>query len=137
SVRVSQHMRWRRSGVCNGGLSGVGSPATTSREPRQARKGAAVAVELGAGVGLARTSHAHKGNRLSYRVLALKWRPRRFDQLVGQPHVVQALVNSLKEQRFHHAYLFTGTRGVGKTTIARLLAKALNCETGIVPEPCG
>jgi DNA polymerase-3 subunit gamma/tau len=74
---------------------------------------------------------------LSYRVLALKWRPRRFDQLVGQPHVVQALVNSLKQQRLHHAYLFTGTRGVGKTTIARLLAKALNCETGIVPEPCG
>jgi DNA polymerase-3 subunit gamma/tau len=74
---------------------------------------------------------------LSYRVLALKWRPRRFDQLVGQPHVVQALVNSLTEQRLHHAYLFTGTRGVGKTTIARLLAKALNCETGIVPEPCG
>ncbi len=69
---------------------------------------------------------------MSYRVLALKWRPRRFDQLVGQPHVVQALVNSLKEQRLHHAYLFTGTRGVGKTTIARLLAKALNCETGIV-----
>ena len=74
---------------------------------------------------------------MSYRVLALKWRPRRFDQRVGQPHVVQALVNSLKQQRLHHAYLFTGTRGVGKTTIARLLAKALNCETGIVPEPCG
>jgi DNA polymerase-3 subunit gamma/tau len=74
---------------------------------------------------------------LSYKVLALKWRPRRFDQLVGQPHVVQALVNSLKEQRLHHAYLFSGTRGVGKTTVARLLAKAMNCETGIVPEPCG
>ena len=74
---------------------------------------------------------------MSYRVLALKWRPRRFDQLVGQPHVVQALVNSLKEQRLHHAYLFSGTRGVGKTTVARLLAKAMNCETGIVPEPCG
>jgi DNA polymerase-3 subunit gamma/tau len=74
---------------------------------------------------------------LSYTVLALKWRPRRFDQLVGQPHVVQALVNSLKENRLHHAYLFSGTRGVGKTTVARLLAKALNCETGIVPEPCG
>jgi len=74
---------------------------------------------------------------LSYTVLALKWRPRRFDQLVGQPHVVQALVNSLKENRLHHAYLFSGTRGVGKTTIARLFAKALNCETGIVPEPCG
>jgi DNA polymerase-3 subunit gamma/tau len=74
---------------------------------------------------------------LSYTVLALKWRPRRFDELVGQPHVVQALVNSLKENRLHHAYLFSGTRGVGKTTVARLLAKALNCETGIVPEPCG
>jgi DNA polymerase III subunit gamma/tau len=74
---------------------------------------------------------------LSYTVLALKWRPRRFDQLVGQPHVVQALVNSLKENRLHHAYLFSGTRGVGKTTIARLFAKALNCETGVVPEPCG
>ena len=74
---------------------------------------------------------------MSYKVLALKWRPRRFDQLVGQPHVVQALVNSLKEQRLHHAYLFSGTRGVGKTTVARLLAKAMNCETGIVPEPCG
>jgi len=74
---------------------------------------------------------------LSYTVLALKWRPRRFDQLVGQPHVVQALVNSLKENRLHHAYLFSGTRGVGKTTIARLFAKALNCDTGVVPEPCG
>ena len=74
---------------------------------------------------------------MSYKVLALKWRPRRFDQLVGQPHVVQALVNSLKQQRLHHAYLFSGTRGVGKTTVARLLAKAMNCETGIVPEPCG
>ncbi|HVY64521.1 MAG TPA: DNA polymerase III subunit gamma/tau [Gammaproteobacteria bacterium] len=74
---------------------------------------------------------------MSYTVLALKWRPRRFEQLVGQPHVVQALANSLKENRLHHAYLFTGTRGVGKTTVARLLAKALNCETGIVAEPCG
>jgi DNA polymerase-3 subunit gamma/tau len=75
--------------------------------------------------------------RVSYTVLALKWRPRRFEELVGQPHVVQALANSLKENRLHHAYLFTGTRGVGKTTVARLLAKALNCEKGIVPEPCG
>jgi DNA polymerase-3 subunit gamma/tau len=69
--------------------------------------------------------------------LARKWRPRRFEELVGQPHVVQALANSLKHQRLHHAYLFTGTRGIGKTTVARLLAKALNCETGIVEEPCG
>jgi DNA polymerase-3 subunit gamma/tau len=74
---------------------------------------------------------------VSYTVLARKWRPRRFEELVGQPHVVQALANSLKDQRLHHAYLFTGTRGIGKTTVARLLAKALNCETGIVAEPCG
>jgi len=74
---------------------------------------------------------------VSYTVLALKWRPRRFEDLVGQPHVVQALANSLKQNRLHHAYLFTGTRGVGKTTVARLLAKALNCDTGIVAEPCG
>jgi DNA polymerase-3 subunit gamma/tau len=74
---------------------------------------------------------------VSYTVLALKWRPRRFEDLVGQPHVVQALANSLAQNRLHHAYLFTGTRGVGKTTVARLLAKALNCETGIVAEPCG
>ncbi|HEY8521678.1 MAG TPA: DNA polymerase III subunit gamma/tau [Gammaproteobacteria bacterium] len=74
---------------------------------------------------------------MSYKVLAVKWRPRRFEQLVGQPHVVQALVNSLKDQRLHHAYLFTGTRGVGKTTVARVLAKALNCAQGVVAEPCG
>ena len=74
---------------------------------------------------------------MSYRVLAVKWRPRRFADLIGQPHVVTALVNSLAAGRLHHAYLFTGTRGVGKTTVARILAKALNCETGVVAEPCG
>jgi DNA polymerase-3 subunit gamma/tau len=74
---------------------------------------------------------------VTYTVLARKWRPRRFEELVGQPHVVQALANSLADNRLHHAYLFTGTRGIGKTTVARLLAKALNCETGIVAEPCG
>ncbi|MEK7836169.1 MAG: DNA polymerase III subunit gamma/tau, partial [Pseudomonadota bacterium] len=70
-------------------------------------------------------------------VLARKWRPRIFSELVGQEHVVRALTNALTQQRLHHAYLFTGTRGVGKTTLARIIAKALNCETGITAEPCG
>ncbi len=74
---------------------------------------------------------------MSYQVLARKWRPRSFAELVGQEHVVQALVNALTQGRLHHAYLFTGTRGVGKTTVARILAKALNCETGVSAEPCG
>ncbi len=75
---------------------------------------------------------------MSYQVLARKWRPRVFEEIVGQPHVVTALVNALDSKRLHHAYLFTGTRGVGKTTLARILAKALNCETnGISSKPCG
>ena len=74
---------------------------------------------------------------MSYLVLARKYRPKTFEQLVGQSHVVQALTNALRSQRLHHAYLFTGTRGVGKTTVSRILAKSLNCETGITAEPCG
>ena len=74
---------------------------------------------------------------MSYQVLARKWRPRVFEEIVGQPHVVTALVNALDSKRLHHAYLFTGTRGVGKTTLARILAKAINCETGITSKPCG
>lgn len=74
---------------------------------------------------------------MSYQVLARKWRPRLFREMVGQTHVLQALINALDHDRLHHAYLFTGTRGVGKTTIARILAKCLNCETGVSSEPCG
>lgn len=69
--------------------------------------------------------------------LARKWRPRSFDELVGQEHVVRALANALEAKRLHHAYLFTGTRGVGKTTLARIIAKAFNCERGVSPSPCG
>ncbi len=70
-------------------------------------------------------------------VLARKWRPKDFSGLTGQDHVIKALTNALEQKRLHHAYLFTGTRGVGKTTIARILAKALNCESGITAKPCG
>ncbi len=74
---------------------------------------------------------------MSYQVLARKWRPRTFEDMVGQEHVLQALIHALDNQRLHHAYLFTGTRGVGKTTIGRLLARCLNCETGVTATPCG
>lgn len=74
---------------------------------------------------------------MTYQVLARKWRPRSFREMAGQSHVLKTLINSLDNNRLHHAYLFTGTRGVGKTTIARILAKCLNCETGISAEPCG
>ncbi|WP_108125465.1 DNA polymerase III subunit gamma/tau [Saccharospirillum mangrovi] len=74
---------------------------------------------------------------MSYQVLARKWRPATFSDMVGQSHVLKALINALDQQRLHHAYLFTGTRGVGKTTLARLLAKSLNCEQGVSSRPCG
>jgi DNA polymerase-3 subunit gamma/tau len=74
---------------------------------------------------------------MSYQVLARKWRPNTFSEMVGQEHVLQALINALDNDRLHHAYLFTGTRGVGKTTIARILAKCLNCEEGVGSKPCG
>lgn len=74
---------------------------------------------------------------MSYQVLARKWRPQTFHEVIGQPHVLTALENGLAQNRVHHAYLFSGTRGVGKTSIARLLAKSLNCETGVTSTPCG
>ena len=74
---------------------------------------------------------------MSYQVLARKWRPKKFSELVGQEHVVRALSNALDSQRMHHAFLFTGTRGIGKTTIARIFAKSLNCERGQSSNPCG
>jgi len=82
-------------------------------------------------------SYAVYNLRMSYLVLARKWRPRSFEALVGQEHVVRALTHALSTQRLHHAWLFTGTRGVGKTTLSRILAKSLNCETGITAKPCG
>src|ERR1700682_1290540 len=74
---------------------------------------------------------------MSYIVLARKWRPKRFAEMVGQEHVLRALGNALDTGKVHHAFLFTGTRGVGKTTVARILAKSLNCETGVSATPCG
>ena len=74
---------------------------------------------------------------MSYQVLARKWRPRAFEDMVGQSHVLKALANALDQDRLHHAYLFSGTRGVGKTTLARILARCLNCEVGVSSRPCG
>ncbi|PIU31923.1 MAG: DNA polymerase III, subunit gamma and tau, partial [Syntrophobacteraceae bacterium CG07_land_8_20_14_0_80_61_8] len=73
---------------------------------------------------------------MSYLVIARKWRPQRFDEVIGQPHVVRTLENAIQSNRVAHAYLFTGARGVGKTSVARILAKALNCEQGVSSTPC-
>jgi DNA polymerase-3 subunit gamma/tau len=87
----------------------------------------------------AAADHPETGNGrfMSYQVLARKWRPRKFAEMIGQQHVLRALINALDNDRLHHAYLFTGTRGVGKTTVARIFAKSLNCESGVSAEPCG
>src|SRR5690606_40385779 len=74
---------------------------------------------------------------MSYQVLARKWRPKNLSAMAGQSHVLQTLTHALEQKRLHHAYLFTGTRGVGKTTVARILARCLNCEQGITATPCG
>ena len=136
----------------------AGPPATPNRESRQARKGAAAAVAVCAGAGTARVAarlpseppggrfpapgpaaaqHKTFCNLMSYQVLARKWRPRAFEDMVGQSHVLKALANALDQDRLHHAYLFSGTRGVGKTTLARILARCLNCEAGVSSRPCG
>src|SRR6202044_2313787 len=115
--------------------------ATTGHEPRQARKGAAVETLSRAPKSCWRgppPSKACENIPMSYVVLARKWRPKRFAEMVGQEHVLRALANALDSGKVHHAFLFTGTRGVGKTTIARILAKSLNCETaGVSSNPCG
>src|SRR5436190_10506534 len=114
-------------------MGSAGLPALQSGEPGQVRKEAATAGRCkcrGSG-----SPHISL-DAMSYQVLARKWRPKDFSTLVGQEHVVRALKHALEAKLLHHAYLFTGTRGVGKTTLARILAKAINCETGITPRPC-
>src|SRR5439155_752485 len=114
-------------------MQAAGLPALQAGEPGQVRKEAATA-------GLCKcrgTGSPLIYFTMSYQVLARKWRPRDFGGLVGQEHVVRALRHALEQKRLHHAYLFAGTRGVGKTTLARILAKCLNCETGVTPQPCG
>ena len=94
-------------------------------------------MDAGAGIGTVRVALFHSGTVMSYQVLARKYRPRSFNDMVGQGHVLKALANALDTGRLHHAYLFTGTRGVGKTSLARILAKCFNCERGISSTPCG
>ena len=121
----------------------IGPFATLSCEPRQVRKEATVATDAGADVWLVLAAigfsvrMSEQDERMSYQVLARKWRPRRFKDMVGQESILRILENAIEQSRLHHAYLFTGTRGVGKTTVARILAKCLNCEAGITSNPCG
>ena len=107
------------------------------RKPGQVREEAAVAVDSGTGVKPVRAAAISFFPAMSYQALARKWRPKQFAEVVGQQHAVVALSNALTQQRVHHAFLFTGTRGVGKTTLARILARALNCRAGMSATPCG
>lgn len=119
----------------------AGYLATKCWSTRQARKGATEPSDSGAEIWLVRVIaqfyelgiHAV----MSYLVLARKWRPKTFSEVVGQEHVLRALINGLDQDRLHHAFLFSGTRGVGKTTLARIFAKSLNCEQGVSSTPCG
>ena len=119
----------------------AGFLATTCWSTRQARKGAAEPSDSGAEIWLVRViaQFFELGIRavMSYLVLARKWRPKTFSEVVGQEHVLRALINGLDQDRLHHAFLFSGTRGVGKTTLARIFAKSLNCEQGVSSTPCG
>src|SRR5512140_3493848 len=117
--------------------------ATEVGEPRQVRKEAAAAahlrvpaVHLAAGGPAGAAGLRGDAEPMAYEALARKWRPKTFDEIVGQGHVTRALANAITSGKIHHAYLFSGTRGVGKTTFARILARALNCEKGPTPTPC-
>ncbi len=115
----------------------AGSRAMRVCEPRQARKGAAVTDKYVPRCAGKVASFISYESNMSYKVLALKWRPRNFAAVVGQQATLLALQHALRTQQLHHAYLFTGTRGVGKTTLARILAKGFNCNSGITDQPCG
>lgn len=120
----------------------TGLLATICWSARQARKGAAEPSDSSAEIWLVWVHRPYilfwvPHSHMSYIVLARKWRPKTFSEVVGQQHVLRALINGLDQNRLHHAFLFSGTRGVGKTTLARILAKSLNCEQGVSSTPCG
>src|SRR6185436_19554589 len=110
-------------------LSTDGDVTRLTPRPRRAPRGART--------GWAQAAVRSRFSRMSYLVLARKYRPQRFSELVGQEHVARTLSNAIAQNRVHHAFLFTGARGVGKTSAARILAKALSCEKGPTAEPCG